>query len=213
MKILLVDDHVLFREGIASILNGQPDLMVVETAASVKEAISHATELQPDLILMDFTLPDGTGVDATRVILKNQPNCAIIFLTMHEDDERLFEAIRHGAMGYMLKNVPVSQLLSNIRGLERGEAAISPTMTTRLINKIADSKPFLTIRPSQGKNLTNRELEILRELDTGASNREIATRLVISERTVKNHVSNILSKLKLKNRREAARFARHQGLV
>ncbi len=213
MRILLVDDHVLFREGIASILNNQPDLMVVGAAASVKEAVLYAENLMPDLILMDFTLPDGTGVDAAQAILKKQPTCSIVFLTMHEDGERLFEAISYGAKGYMLKNVPVSQLLDNIRGVERGEAAISPIMTTRLMNKIADTKPHLTIPSSQAKNLTGRELEILRELDTGASNREIATRLVISERTVKNHVSNILSKLNLKNRREAARYARHQGLV
>lgn len=213
MKILLVDDHVLFREGIASILNGQPDLNVIGAAASVKEAISLAIKLKPELILMDFSLPDGTGVDATQAILKDLPDCTIVFLTMHEDDDRLFEAIRFGARGYMLKNVPVSQLLNNIRGLERGEAAISRTMTTRLLNKIADTKPLLTLSPAEVTHLTERELEILRELDTGASNREIASRLVISERTVKNHVSNILSKLNLKNRREAAHYARNQGLV
>ncbi|MCP4423729.1 MAG: response regulator transcription factor [Chloroflexi bacterium] len=213
MKILLVDDHILFREGLASLLNSQPDLTVAGFAETVQDAVVKASQLQPDLILMDFGLSDGTGLDATRIILDKYPYMKIIFLTMHEDDEPLFEAIRCGAKGYLLKNVPVAKLLSYIRGVENGEAAISRSMTTRVLNQFSQTKPLRAPTLTTQNVLTAREIEILRELDTGATNRQIANRLVISERTVKNHVSNILSKLSLKNRREAANFARQHGLV
>lgn len=212
MKILLVDDHVLFREGLAGLLNSQPDLTVAGSADSVKDAIAKACQLKPDVILMDFGLPDGTGLEATRMILEESPDTKIIFLTMHEDDERLIEAIRSGAKGYLLKNTSVNDLLSFIRGVQRGEAAITRLMASRLLDHFAQSRPFSSSLSVELEALTTRELEILKELNTGATNREIANRLVISERTVKNHVSNILSKLNLKSRHEASHFARRHGL-
>jgi DNA-binding NarL/FixJ family response regulator len=171
-----------------------------------------ARDLEPDLVLMDFTLPDGTGLDATRAILAERPGTFIVFLTVHEEDERLFAAIRSGAKGYLLKNVPVARLLSFLRGLEQGEVAITPKMTTRILDEFSRMEP--TRRPVSDdlSALTARELDVLREISTGASNREIAQRLCISENTVKNHVSNILAKLNLQNRREAARFAHQRGL-
>ena len=208
LRVLFVDDHILIREGLVSLLNSQPDLEVVGQAGSVREAIELARELKPDLILMDFGLPDGTGLDATKIILADQPNTKIVFLTVHEEDDRLFAAIRSGAKGYLLKNVPVSRLLAFLRGLERGEAAITPAMTSRVLNEFARLEP--THSQTEPDELTTRELEVLRELSTGASNREIAGRLIIAENTVKNHVSNILNKLSLRNRREAAEFARRQ---
>ena len=125
MKILLVDDHVLFREGLTGLINSQPDLSVVGAADSVQEAIVKASALKPDIILMDFGLPDGTGLDATIAILDESPDTKIVFLTMHEDDDRLFKALRSGAKGYLLKNTSVNKLLSFIRGVQQGKAAIT----------------------------------------------------------------------------------------
>lgn len=208
IRVLFVDDHILIREGLVTLLNSQPDLEVVGQAGSVREAIEMARELKPDLILMDFGLPDGTGLDATKIILADQPDTKIVFLTVHEEDDRLFAAIRSGAKGYLLKNVPVSKLLAFLRGVQNGEAAITPAMTSRVLNEFARLEP--THNQTDPDELTTRELEVLRELSTGASNREIAGRLIIAENTVKNHVSNILNKLSLRNRREAAEFARRQ---
>jgi DNA-binding NarL/FixJ family response regulator len=213
MKILLVDDHVLFREGLTGLINSQPDLSVVGSADSVQEAIAKASALKPDIILMDFGLPDGTGQDATIAILDELPDTKIIFLTRHEDDDRLFKALRSGAQGYLLKNTSVNKLLSFVRGVQQGKAAITRATASRLLEQFAQTKPMTASPPAALEVLTPRELEVLQELDTGATNREIADRLVISERTVKNHVSNILSKLNLKNRYEASRFARHHGLT
>jgi two-component system nitrate/nitrite response regulator NarL len=211
-KILLVDDHALFREGLASLLAGQPDFAVIGEAGSVQEAIAMARTLRPDLVLMDFTLPDGTGLDATRAILSACPETQIVFLTVHEDDERLFAAVRSGARGYMLKNVPVAKLLERLRGLERAEAAISPAMTSRILEAFARTSPELQPGRDALAQLTPREMDVLRELAKGATNGEIAERLFIAENTVKNHVGRILGKLGLPNRRAAARFAGQHGL-
>lgn len=213
MRILLVDDHVLFREGLSSLLDAQPNLDIVGAAKSVSEAVQLAAELRPDLILMDFTLPDGTGADATEAILAKQPDTKIIFLTVHEDDDRLFAAIRGGAKGYLLKNTPVDKLLTYLQGIERGEAAISLQMTSRILDHFSKMGPKQSRPRTQSADLTTRELQILKELDTGATNQEIADRLFISERTVKNHVSRILAKLNLKNRYEAANYARRHGIT
>jgi two-component system nitrate/nitrite response regulator NarL len=212
VKTLLVDDHALFREGLASLLAGQPDFTVIGEAGSVQEAILMACDLRPHLVLMDFTLPDGTGLDATRAILAECPQTQIVFLTVHEEDERLFAAIRSGAKGYLLKNVPVAKLLSFLRGLKQGEVAITPKMTSRILDEFSRMEPTRGPASDDLSALTARELDVLREMSTGASNREIAQHLYISENTVKTHVSSILSKLNLQNRREAARFA-HQHRV
>lgn len=213
MRILLVDDHVLFREGLVSLLNSQPDLSVVGQAGTVAEAVVMARSLKPDLILMDFGLPDGTGLDATQVILTHVPETRIVFLTVHEEDDRLFAAIRSGAKGYLLKNVPVTRLLAFLRGVERGEAAITAMMAGRILEEFSRIGPPRQSGPTESGELTSRELEVLRELATGASNREIAAHLIIAENTVRNHVRSILTKLNLRNRREATHFARHQGLI
>jgi len=213
MRVLIVDDHVLFREGLVSLLRAQPDITVVGEAGSVAEAIAMTRELEPDLVLMDFGLPDGTGLDATQAILAERPGTNIVFLTVHEQDDRLFAAIRCGAKGYLLKNVPVSKLLDYLQGVQRGEAAISPTMTSHILEEFARLDPSRDPGPAELAELTTREVEVLRELATGASNLEIAGRLCISENTVKNHVGSILTKLNLRNRREAASLARRHGLI
>jgi two-component system NarL family response regulator len=209
IRILLVDDHILFRQGLVSLLDAQPDISVVGEAGSVREAIDQARALEPDLVLMDFGLPDGTGLDATQVILADRPETDIVFLTVHEEDDRLFAALRSGAKGYLLKNVPIAKLLAYLRGIEHGEAALTQEMTSRVLDEFARLEP-LPETPSQSRpdELTTRELEVLTELVKGASNRQIADDLVISENTVKNHIRNILTKLGVKNRREAAKVGR-----
>jgi NarL family two-component system response regulator LiaR len=191
----------------ASLLDSQPDLSVVGEAASAPEAIELARKLQPDLVLLDLGLPPGNGLDAMRAILADRPETNIVFLTVHEEDEMLFAAIRGGAKGYLLKNTPIAKLLPYLRGIELGEAAITPLLARRILDEFSRTRPSSEPDSSLGE-LTGREAEVLRELSTGATNSEIAKRLVISERTVKNHVSHILSKLHLQNRREAIRFAR-----
>jgi DNA-binding NarL/FixJ family response regulator len=202
MRILLVEDHILFQESLGRLLDGQPDMSVVGGATSVVEAVINARQFRPDVILMDFTLPDGTGVEAAQRILAEQPAIKIVFLTIHEDDEKIFDAIRHGAVGYLPKNVTSSHLLAYLRGLERGEVAIQPEFTARILREFAHLSPRDDNTAEAASRLTARQREILQELKTGATNRQIAARLVISEQTVKNHVSRVLKKLNLKSRHE-----------
>jgi DNA-binding NarL/FixJ family response regulator len=210
MKIVIVDDHVLFREGLAAIIRSESDIKIVGQAGTVREAIETVKVLKPDMVLMDFGLPDGTGADATRAILHEHPECKIVFLTMSEEDEDLFAAIRSGARGYLLKNMHPSKLISSLRSVHQGESAVSRTMTLRLMEELARSRE--PAHPGD-PTLTRRELEVLRELATGLTNQEIADRLFIAENTVKYHVHSILEKLGLADRREAATYAREHGLI
>lgn len=210
MKIIIVDDHVLFREGLAAIIRSESDIQVVGQAGTVAEAIQLVTTLRPDLVLMDFSLPDGTGAEATRAILKEYPQCKIVFLTMSEEDENLFSAIRSGAKGYLLKNMRPAKLVSTLRSVEQGESALSRSMTMRLMEELARTRET---PPAGDPTLTRRELEVLRELAAGWSNQEIAERLFISENTVKYHVHSILDKLNLSDRRDAALYAKEHGLL
>jgi DNA-binding NarL/FixJ family response regulator len=212
MRILLVDDQILFQEGLSRLIDAQPDMSVIGGACSVEEAVSKARQLKPDLILMDFSLPDGTGLDATSLILKDLPAVKIVFLTVHEEDDRLFEAIRFGAKGYLLKNIPANELIAYLRGLEHGDPAITPKLTSRILKEFADTSARHEPPPDIVAQLTPRQREILRELKKGATNREIADRLVLSEQTIKNHISRILNLLNLNNRYEAAEFARRHNL-
>jgi DNA-binding NarL/FixJ family response regulator len=214
MKLLVVDDHILFREGLVSLINRQDDLKVVGEAGSVAEAVQLAGEIQPDMVLMDFNLPDGTGLDATRTIIEMLPDTRIVFLTIYDDDERLISAVRLGAKGYLLKNIPVANLLSALRGLLRGEAALSRVMTSRILEEFSHSVHTTADLNSNNPmyQLTGRELEVLRAMVSNATNREIAERLFISENTVRNHVHNILEKLGVSSRREAIGIARRFGL-
>lgn len=212
MKVLIVDDHILFREGLAGLLRSQEDMHVVGECGSVQEAIETAQTTQPDVILMDFSLPDGTGLDATRAILNLMPDISVIFLTVHDNDERLIAAMRSGAKGYLLKNLSVNKLLASLRALERGEAALSRSMMARILTEFAQPESSAQTEPSPLVSLTSREIEVLQELAFGITNQDIANRLYISENTVKNHIHNILEKLNINNRREAIEFARKNGL-
>jgi DNA-binding NarL/FixJ family response regulator len=201
-RLLIVDDHLLFLEGLTNLFEAQPDFKVVGVARSVQEAIAQAKLLRPEVILMDFLLGDGTGLDATEAILSEQPHVHIVFLTAHDEDDRLFEAIRYGAKGYLLKSISTSEMLAYLRGLKRGEVAIQPVLTSRLLVEFAQLPPRDELVSEFLSELTPRQMDIVREIQKGASNRQIASRLVLSEQTVKNHVSRILTQLNLKNRRE-----------
>jgi DNA-binding NarL/FixJ family response regulator len=213
MRIIIVDDHILFREGLANILQAEVDIEIAGMAGSVREAVEMAKAIRPDLILMDFGLPDGTGAEATRRILHEHPGCKIVFLTMSEEDEDLFAAIRSGAKGYLLKNMRPSKLIAALRAVSQGESAISREMTLRLMEELARTKAPETASNSAFANLTPRESEVLREMAKGKSNQEIAEQLFLSENTVKYHVHSILDKLELKDRKAAAKYAREQGLL
>ncbi len=211
-QVLVVDDHVLIREGLSSIFRSTPDFKVIGDAATVFEAIEKARQLRPDLILMDFTLPDGTGLDATRAILAEQPDCKIVFLTVYETDEKLFAALRLGAKGYMLKNALASDLLASLRGLDSDEVAISRKMMKHVVDEFTHGRVMDRAKEDLQTRLSGREVDVLRELAAGASNAEIAQRLFISENTVKHHMRNVFDKLGVGNRREAAAVARRLRL-
>ena len=212
MKVLVVDDHVLFREGLVSMLKTQPDLAVVGEAASVKEAIQKDRELKPGLILMDFGLPDGDGLEAAQAILAEHPTVKIVFLTISDEIEHLISAVRLGAKGYLLKDSSLSKLIAAIRSLEQEESAVSPRMVTRLLDEVARRPAWAEMTNQALAELTPREVEILKLLTRDASNQEIAGQLSVSTATVKNEVHRIFAKLDLHNRQEAARFARLNGL-
>jgi DNA-binding NarL/FixJ family response regulator len=213
VKILVVDDHILFREGLVSLLSNKEGLSVVGEAGSVREAIEKTSQLCPDLVLMDISLPDGSGLDAMRSILSNNPKILFVILTPQESDKLLFESIRHGAVGFILKNTPASKLILSLRAIIRGEAALSRKMTRKVLGEFQrlgnlykpDNNTDLSI-------LSERELQVLELLAGRATNQEIADSLFIAVNTVKVHVHNILSKLELTNRREAGEFARNHNI-
>lgn len=209
MKILLVDDHVIFREGVAGLLRGQPGIKVAGIASTVSQAIELAQTQKPDLILMDYILPDGSGLDAVQEILAQQPEIKIVFLSVHEDDEHLFSALSSGAIGYLPKSISFQELLAFLRGIEKGEAALPQQMVTRVL------KQFSNLNSPHSANLnklTAREMEVLRELSVGVTNKKIAATLSISEKTVKAHMGNIFKKLDINNRLEAVDLARRYNI-
>ena len=210
IRILLVDDHVLFREGVIKLLEAESDLKVVGQAGTIQEAMLLIPKYMPHLVLMDITLPDGTGVDATSWILEIAPRVKIVILSVHEDEEKLFEAIRAGAIGYLFKSVRAADLIGTIRGVMRGEAGLTGLTARRVLQEFTRLSPA---QRDESVTLTTREIEVLRELANGLSNQAIAERLVISENTVKNHIRNVLVKLHFHSRREAAEYARRHGFT
>ena len=210
IKLVIVDDHIIFREGLATIIRSEKDIQIMGMAGTVREAVDLVIQTKPDVVMMDFTLPDGTGADATSLILSKYPECKIVFLTMSEEDEDLFAAIRSGAKGYLLKNMQPSKLIAALRSVQSGESALSRTMTLRLMTELSRTKKPEHLREP---TLTIRELDVLRAVATGMSNQEIAKHLYISENTVKYHVHSILEKLNIPDRRSAAVYAREHGLI
>jgi DNA-binding NarL/FixJ family response regulator len=212
-RVVIVDDHVMLRDGISTILQKEPDFEVVGEAGSVAEAVEKVQAAKPDLVLMDYGLPDGTGLDAAREILASNAETNIVLLTVHEEDDLLFAAIRSGAKGYLLKNISAQEMLAKLRGLAKGEPAMEPTETRRILSEFA--RTDAPTQPDQENNiaLTDRELQVLHLIVKGFSNPEIGAKFHISVHTVKNHVHHILDKLQVSNRHEAADVAIKRGLV
>ncbi len=206
-RVLIVDDHGVVREGLRAYLELESDIQVVGEAKDGLEAVRRAAELQPDVVLMDLVMPHMDGVDATSRIKQQQPATHVIILTSFLDDERVVPAIRAGATSYLLKDVAATDLARAIRGARAGQAQLHPEVARRLMQQVTSPR-----KPDAGAQLTDREREVLRLLADGRSNKEIARSLVVSERTVKGHVSNILGKLGLQDRTQAALFAVRNGL-
>lgn len=214
-RILLVDDHELFREGLAGLVNAQPDLAVVGQAGDGLEALTMARDVQPDLIVMDINMPICDGLEATRLIREALPAVRIVMLTVHDKDEKLFAAIKAGANGYMLKDTSAADFLRGVRGALGGEATLPPKLAASLVEAYAwlATQAARPLPAEDDPDLTGRELEVLNLIASGASNQEIAEQLSISLHTTKSHVRNILSKLHAVNRRQAARLAARRGLL
>lgn len=207
LRLLLVDDHALFREGLISLLSYQDDFTVVGEAEDAESALEQARALTPDIVLMNIELPGEDGVIATQRMTMEMPAVTVVMLTVRDDSETLFAAIQAGAQGYLVKNVRSRELLEQLRGLARGEAAISRRMAARILDEIRGQNELFG--PEEA--LTARETDVLELVAARLSNAEIAVRLAISEHTVKNHMKSILSKLHLRNRRQAAAYGVARG--
>ena len=214
IRVLLVDDQPLFRTAIASLISGQDDLEVVGQAENGVIAVEKAHELRPDLVVMDVEMPVMGGVEATRLLHQQLPEVKVVMLTVSESDEHLFEAIRNGAQGYLLKDLRPEQLFDMLRSVMRGETPISPAVAGLLVSEIRNGTLTTVDAPTAtpAPPITARELEILQLVADGMSNRQIGHRLSITEGTVKNHVHNALEKLGLDNRIQAASYIVRQGL-
>jgi DNA-binding NarL/FixJ family response regulator len=213
-RVLLADDHSLFRDGLARILNSQIDFEVIGEATNGLEAIAEAQRLAPDLILMDVTMPVCDGLEATQRIKQEFPNMTIVMLTVNDESDKLFEAIRNGAQGYLLKSIRREEMLTLLQGAMHGEAAITPSMAGRMLEEFRrlDRQPSLN-HEERIPILTEREKEVLVLVASGASNKEVADKLSVSIHTVKSHIRKILDKLHLTSRHEAASFAQREGLI
>ncbi|MEJ2303758.1 MAG: response regulator transcription factor, partial [Anaerolineales bacterium] len=202
------------REGLAGIIASQADMEVVGEASDGLEAIVKALELTPDLILMDIQMPGCDGLEATKKIKKDLPETTIVVLTVRDEDEKLFEAIKNGAQGYLLKTIRSREMLEMLRGAMQGEAAISPNLAGRMLEEFRRLSKLAPIDLDEEiVSLTQREQEVLSLVATGATDKEIAEKLYISLHTVKSHMRNILAKLQVNSRREAARLAKQKGLL
>ncbi len=215
IRVLLVDDQMLFREGLRTLLSIHSDLQVVGEASNGEEALRQAALLRPQVILMDLRMPVLDGVAATRRLRTEHPTCRVIVLTTFDDDELVFEGLRAGAVGYMLKDTPSEKLVEAIRAAARGESFLQPSIAAKVVAEFARLTPAVAPPRPQPliEPLSERELEILSWLARGASNKEISAALFITEGTVKNHVTNILGKLGVSDRTQAALRARDLGLV
>lgn len=210
LRILIADDHPLFRKGMKGVIESMPEMELVGEAATGEEVIEMAGSLAPDVILMDLQMPGGTGIEATRSILRTSPHIRVLMVTLHEDSESVFTAIRAGARGYILKDAGADEMSAAIEAVGRGEAIFSPTIANRLIDYFATPHP--TIPKEIFPTLTDREREILRLIAQGLSNAEIAKQLSLSIKTISNYASNVYAKLQVADRAQAIIRAREAGL-
>lgn len=209
LRVLIVDDHAVVREGLRAFINSEPGMEVVGEAADGVEAVHKAQALSPDVILLDLLMPRKSGIEAIGEIKANNPEARILVLTSYADDDKVFPAIKAGALGYLLKDSSPQELLQAIRDTYQGESSLHPIIARKLIHEL--NRP--TDLPPTDEPLTEREVEVLKLVAQGLANNEIARTLAISERTVRTHVSNILSKLHLANRTQAALYAIREGLT
>ncbi|WP_238016696.1 response regulator transcription factor [Dactylosporangium sp. AC04546] len=212
INVLVADDHALVRSGLASMLNVQPDITIVDAVADGLEAVKRAAELRPDVVMMDIRMPNLDGIEATRRIRARPDAPKVLVLTTFDLDQYVYSALRAGASGFMLKDAPPSQLAEGVRTVAAGEALLAPAVTQRLIARFLRTPPA-DVAAAQTEILTERELEVLRLLAKGLSNAELADRLIVSEPTVKTHVSRVLMKLGLRDRVQAVVYAYEHGLV
>ncbi len=210
ISILIADDHALVRQGVRAFLDTQPDLEVLGEAENGAQAVEMAANLVPDVVLMDLVMPGMDGVEATRLIKRASPRTQVVMLTSYHEDEHIFPAIRAGALSYVLKDLSPRERADVVRKASHGEAVLHPKVASRVIMELQGAR-------RDGVNafteLSDREMEVLRLIAAGMSNAEIAEKLVLSEKTVKGHVSNILGKLHLEDRTQAAVFAWREGIV
>lgn len=209
IRILVADDHALFREGLCSLLGSVPGTAVVGEAATGEEAIARSIELQPDVVLMDIHMPGTNGIESTRRIVRESPHIGVIIVTMFEDDDSVFAAMRAGAKGYVLKGADQEEMLKVIRAVAAGEAHFGPAIAMRLMRFFSAPKPVAA--PEAFPDLTAREREILGLITQGRTNQEIANKLFLSTKTVRNHISNIFAKLQVADRSQAIVRARDAG--
>lgn len=211
IKVLIVDDHALMRQGLKKILEMEDNITVVGEASDGLDALKKVKELNPDVVLMDINMPEMSGIDTIKLFKKEGIKCGVIILTIYDEPEYLFEGLRAGAQGFILKDVDSTVLIDAVTAVNRGESFIQPNMTRELIyefNRLSENKKKTNTSP-----LTKRESEVLKYITEGYSNSEIASKLMISEKTVKNHVSNILRKLDVLDRTQAAVYAIKNNLI
>lgn len=214
ISVLIADDHALFREGLRALFSTIPELELVGEASSGLECIELATKLQPDVVLMDISMPGMDGVEATRRVLRGNPSAGIVMVTMLEDDATVFSAMRAGARGYILKGASHQELVQAIRAVASGQALFGPGIARRVMNFFRQAETDLprNLPRETFPELTPRELEVLELIASGVNNAGIAEKLVISEKTVRNHITNIFSKLQVADRAEAIIRARDAGM-
>jgi len=209
IRILVVDDHAVVREGLRALIDSEAGMTLVGEAADGVQAVQRSSSLRPDVILMDLVMPRKGGIEAIGEIVGENPDVRILVLTSFAEDDKVFPAIKAGALGYLLKDSSAEELLRAIRDVYRGEPSMHPTIAHKLMRELQRPSDL----PPTEEPLTEREVEVLRLVARGLSNQEIANRLVVSERTVRTHVSNILNKLHLANRTQAALYALREGLA
>ncbi len=212
VRVLIADDHDIVRAGIRMLLDSQPDMAVIGEANNGKEAIEMVNSMKPDVVLMDISMPEVTGVEATRAIKQANPQVEIVGLTMHAEDRYFFQLLQAGASGYVVKGASPNELLDAVRAASRGQAYIHPSLQRKLIGDYV-SRSDSNDQSSMLSDLTGREIEVLRHIVDGLTSREIAVALVISANTVERHRQNIMAKLGLHNRAELVRYAISKGLV
>ena len=209
IRVLIADDHAILRKGIRALLGTEPDMEVVGEAGDGQEAVAQARALRPDVILMDLVMPNMDGIEATRRITAEQPGVRILVLTSFAADDKVFPAIKAGALGYLLKDSGPAELVQAIHQVHQGQPSLEPTIALKVLYELSHPPQ----QPPTPDPLTERELEVLRLIAQGKSNQEIAEHLIITEHTVRTHVSNILSKLHLASRTQAALYALKEGLA